>query len=70
MDTFNRIVATITKYNDTHDGQVNLASPFARADLAELIYKAVMKQDNDAPSHTINRQDTFIFENKDPRPPK
>ena len=70
MDTFNRIVTAITKYNDANDGQVNLASPFARADLAELVYNAVMKQNNDEPSYTVNKQDTFIFENKDPGMPK
>ena len=61
-NTFNRIKLAIEKYNDACNGQVNLASPFARADLTELIYNAVMKQ---APnSETFNTQDTFNFTNK------
>lgn len=70
MNTFNRIIATISKYNDDNHGQVNLGSPHARADLAELIYKAVMKQDEITSSHTINKQDTFIFENNNSNGPK
>ena len=61
-DTFNRIKQTIDKYNDDCDGQANLASPFARTDLAELIYNAVMKQSPN--SSTFNTQDTFSFTNK------
>ena len=70
MNTFNRIIAAISKYNDKHDGQVNLASPYARADLAELIYDAVMKQNLSGESYTINNQETFNFSNKDTDEPK
>lgn len=63
MDTYNKIVATISKYNNDHDGQVNLGSPHARADLAELIYNTIMKQTN--VTSTYNSQSTFKFSNKD-----
>lgn len=65
MNTFDRIKATISKYNADNHGQINLASPHARTDLAELIYKTVMKQEDVTSSYTVNKQDTFIFENKD-----
>mgnify|MGYP005744984295 CR=1 FL=1 len=69
MTTFNRIKRTIDKFNDDFDGQVNLASPHARADLTELIYNAVMKQSDDSDA-TINDQQTFIFTNKTDSKPK
>ena len=60
-DTLNIINTVIDKFNDDCSGQVNLASPYARADLAELIYNAVIKQA--LPDSTVNTQSVFRFSN-------
>lgn len=66
MNTQDRILTAINKFNDDNDGQVNLGSTYAREDLAELIYNAVMKQMNDQTvSETYNTQEMFNFTNKD-----
>ena len=62
-NTYNRIKAAINKFNDDCDGQANLSSPHARADLADIIYHAVMKQIDHTSTH--NDQQLEIFTNKD-----
>ena len=69
MSTFNRIKMAIDKFNDGCNGQANLGSPHARADLAELIYNSVMKQ-SESDTMTLNDQQTFIFTNKTDSKPK
>lgn len=63
MNTRDRIKQAIEKYNDDCNGQVNLGSPHARADLVELIYNAVMKQGQD--DNTFNQQQLYLFSNND-----
>lgn len=63
MNTRDRIKQAIDKYNDSFNGQVNLGSAHARADLAELIYLAVMKQTTDTSTH--NEQQLYLFTNKE-----
>ena len=63
MTTFNRIKHTIDKFNEDCNGQANLGSPYLRADLAEAIYNAVMKQSNE--TETYNQQELKVFSNID-----
>lgn len=62
-NTYNRIISAINKFNDDCNGQANLGSPYARADLADIIYHAVMKQSDH--TSTNNDQQLEIFTNKD-----
>ena len=59
MNAFDRIKTAIDKYNEDCNGQSNLASPYARADLAELIYNAVMKQTSSSETHNLQQVITF-----------
>lgn len=61
MNTHNRILSAIDKFNNDCGGQANLASQHAREDLADAIYNAVMKQT--ASSETTNQQQVIIFSN-------
>ena len=63
MSTLNRIKRTIDKFNEDCNGQANLGSSHLRADLAEAIYNAVMKQSNE--TETYNQQELKIFSNID-----
>jgi hypothetical protein len=69
MNTLNRIKHAINKFNVDCNNQANLASPHARADLAEVIYDAILKQET-TESSTVNDQRTFNFTNKTPDAPK
>ena len=60
-NTFTRIKQAIDKFNDDCNGQANLSSTYARTDLAESIYNAVMKQT--ASSETTNQQQVIVFSN-------
>jgi hypothetical protein len=69
MSILNRIKEAIDKFNVDCNNQSNLSSPYARADLAELIYNAILKQDKTG-SSTVNDQQTFTFSNNPPSKPK
>ena len=62
MTTYERILEIITKFNDDYAGQLNLASPGSRIDLATAIYNVVMKQ---SPVSTSNDEQLELFTNKD-----
>lgn len=64
------IKSTIKEYSDRYDGQVNLGSPYAQADLTELLHDAIMLNhllDVDSPedtsSETYNDQQLLLFSN-------
>ena len=63
MDTYSRIKTAINKFNDDCNGQANLSSPHARADLTDMIYQAVMKQVDH--TSTSNDQSYITFTNSD-----
>ena len=66
MDTYNRIVAAISKFNTACGGQVNLASPAARADLGELIYNSIRNHlEVENTPYTFNNQQLELFKNLD-----
>jgi hypothetical protein len=58
---FNTIKQTIDKFNDSHNNQVNLASPAARADLTTLIHNAIVKEMQS--TETENTQQMYLFSN-------
>lgn len=64
MNTQERIIVAIQRFNDACDGQVNLNSAAAREDLAALVYDAVLKI-NGFQAGTYNDQQLEIFEKND-----
>ena len=71
MDMLNTIKSVIDKYNEDLNGQVNLASAFARVDLAERIAEK-LRSSPEIPTITFsddttthNTQQLEIFDNKD-----
>lgn len=66
MNTRQRITLAIERFNQHADGQANLSSEAARSDLTDLIYDAIMKQqDFDTESSTHNEQQMYLFTNKE-----
>jgi hypothetical protein len=61
------IKSTIKEYSDRHDGQVNLGSPYAQADLTELLYDNIILYNmfdvDDTTSETYNDQQLLLFTN-------
>ena len=63
MNTQQRILQAITNFDQMYNHQVNLSSEAARIDLSEMIYNAVMKQDQ--ADGTYNDQQMHLFTNID-----
>lgn len=61
MNTRDRIITAIKKFNEQYNNQVNLASEGAILELAELVHDAVLKQN----SETYNEQQMYLFTNND-----
>ena len=70
MDLLNTIKSVIDKYNQDLNGQVNLASSFARTDLAERIAEELHSSPEIptvkfSDTTTYNTQQLELFDNKD-----
>jgi len=59
MNTRERIIKAIKKFNVQNNNQVNLASEAAVLELAELVHGAVLKQSPE----TYNEQQLYLFTN-------
>lgn len=64
------IKSTIKEYSDRYSGQVNLGSPYAQADLTELLHDNIMLNQalnvepvDDTSSETYNDQQLLLFTN-------